>query len=209
MEIMVDGRQALLHAGPKASVGLILRGIRHWARSTGRRIQEVRLDGKELAEADLARCLAEAPEEGSVLEIRTEDPNARLLPVLRKASDVLPGARLDLGFAARSLRVGDTGPGLEALFQAIQALSLVEMALRAMQREAATTADAEASSGDGDDPDPLEELRRLLHGVRDAMQAQDLDAVADLIREHGLGALGSAYEHIQADIDRRVAESSI
>ena len=202
MRIRVDGRDAPIQAGGGARLGQIVATVRHWAEATGKRVESVRLDGRRIREEDLPREVS-GGDGGGIVEIRTSDPEALVIAVLRRAADLTPGAQLDLGFAGRSLLDGEAEAGLEALYQAIHALGSIEAALRLVEPR------GEAARREGEENSPLAGLRDLLRRMRDALAEQDLAGVSSIIREEGLAAVAAAYQRILSEIDVRVAFRTI
>jgi hypothetical protein len=171
VEVRVNGECALIQGGAEASPARVLNCIRAWADATGKTVGSVLLDGVEVSPEDLEAGVA-GDKDPSLLEIRILDALDSPTRSLRRASSLVPGLRLDMGFASRCLREGQVRRGLEALAQAVRALGTLEAALE----ESAHRSGIEGVLG---------KLKGLLGKIHESMQAQDLHAVAILLRQDG------------------------
>jgi hypothetical protein len=175
VEVRVNGECALIQGGAGASPAEVMHCVRAWADATGRTVSSVAVDGVEVKEEDLEGW--EDGKDPSLLEIRVDVVGIDL----RRASALVPGLRLDKGFAARCLTEGQIQEGLEALAQAIAAMGAVESAL------------------EGRNEGALGGLKGLLQRIHEAMQEGDLDSIAFYLREEG--------PEIVMECDRRIRAS--
>lgn len=196
MEVRVNGETAAVQAegtSPREVFG----AIRAWAEMAGRTVSALLLDGEEITPEDLSRLDGSGSERPRVLDIQILDRGHVALYALRRTMALVPGLRMDLALAARSLRGGETRAGLAALERGISGLGTVEVGIQSIQRlrpppEGALPQEAVA----------LEILRKFLRKVHALLRVPDHAAMATLLEGEGPAVLTVCEELIRGHMAR-------
>ncbi|MCZ6603025.1 MAG: hypothetical protein O6952_08465 [Planctomycetota bacterium] len=191
MEVRINGEIATIGAKGPLGPAQITKAITHWADKSGSTLCSLALDGK----ATTAQALLDGEESGGdppkLLEIGTLRPSDVGTYAIRRAAGLLPGLRLDLSMAKRSLGQGESREGLQALFKTVSTLGSIEAAVRSLSRIAPDLSDDWAPVS--------RRLQALLDGIRSSIEARDLDRLAALLREGGKSLvedLGNVFQAV-------------
>ncbi|MGD9690461.1 MAG: hypothetical protein AB7K52_12045 [Phycisphaerales bacterium] len=186
------------------SVGAAVAAARSAAWARGRVVVEVKLDGRDLAEEELG---ASGPAGGAELRMLSAEPGALVAYSLKEVAGSLPNLRAAQTEAAERLQVGEFGPALSRLGEALAVWEslrrVVDEGPRLLGLEASTVP---SGNGEGTIGDEVARLAGILSGLQAALQNQDWSSLADLL-EGDLDEAADGWERALAALAERVARS--
>ncbi len=182
MEVVIDGKTGLVASGAGATFQSVLEALRKDLATRRRIIVSLALDGEVLSRERQEALSSQAPEGGTLLEVRTADP-------IQLALETLPGLREHLDNIGRALDAaegqfagGEYARTLDKLEEAYHGWEILLRAVRDIG--SLTAADFLRLSAEGESVDlSIRRLQAALLRFETALETKDVPRLNDIARD--------------------------